>query len=193
MLIAFNKPYGVISQFTKDGSSSKTLKEFSFPPDVYPLGRLDLDSEGLLLLSDETGLNARLLHPKYRHVREYLAQVERIPPAHALESLAEGVILQGRRTLPCRAWLLCPQPEIPPRNPPIRFRKSVETCWLGLELTEGKNHQVRRMTASVGHPTLRLIRTRIGQFMLGELPTGSWKILDRSERNLVFASVPDNK
>lgn len=187
MLLAFNKPYGVLSQFTPDGSPNRPLAEFGFPKDVYPIGRLDADSEGLLLLSDEPGLNTRLLHPRNAHEREYWAQVERIPTAEALQQLSKGVVIQGHKTLPGRAWLLDPQPSVPPRDPPIRFRKSVPDCWLGLELVEGKNRQVRRMTAAVGHPTLRLMRVRIGQFMLGDLAAGKWKELSAAERKLVLA------
>src|ERR1041385_2550758 len=120
MLIAFNKPYGVLSQFTPDGSPNRPLAEFGFPKDVYPIGRLDADSEGLLLLSDEPELNQRLLHPKQAHEREYWVQVERIPTDQALKELQHGMTLQGRKTLPCRAWILDPQPEVPPRAPPIR-------------------------------------------------------------------------
>src|SRR6266571_539290 len=173
MLLAFHKPYGVLSQFTADGSSNRTLAEFGFPKNVYPIGRLDADSEGLLLLSDEARLNQMLLHPTRAHGREYWAQVERIPSEEALQKLKSGITIQKRQTLPCRAWMLDPQPELPPRDPPIRFRKSVPTCWIGLELVEGKNRQVRHMTAAMGHPTLRLIRVRVGRFQLGDLPAGS--------------------
>jgi len=138
------------------------------------------------LLSDEPELNARLLHPRNAHEREYWAQVERIPDSEALQKLSRGILLQGRKTLPSRAWLLDPQPEIPPREPPIRFRKSVPTCWLGLELVEGKNRQVRRMTAAIGHPTLRLMRVRIGSFQLDNLVPGKWKELNREERQRVL-------
>ena len=209
VLIAFNKPYGVVSQFMPDGSPRRTLAEFGFPKDVYPIGRLDADSEGLLLLSDEPAWNERLLHPRHAHEREYWAQVERIPAPEALKKLERGVSIQSRKTLPCRAWILEPQPEIsvvaadvsrlhnsssqsgltsaatiikiPPRDPPIRFRKSVPDCWIGLELIEGKNRQARRMTAAIGHPTLRLIRIRIGNFWLSELPPGQWRILSPQE------------
>jgi 23S rRNA pseudouridine2457 synthase len=181
MLIAFNKPFGVLSQFTGDGSANRTLAEFGFPKNVYPIGRLDADSEGLLLLSDEAEWNEKLLHPRHAHAREYWAQVEKIPAPESLGKLAKGILIQGRKTLPCRAWILEPQPEIPPRVPPIRFRKSVPDCWIGLELTEGKNRQVRRMTAAIGHPTLRLLRARIGKFWLGDLPAGQWKILSVAE------------
>jgi len=186
VLIAFNKPFGVLSQFTSDDSRCRTLAEFGFPKSVYPIGRLDADSEGLLLLSDEPELNERLLHPRHAHAREYWAQIERIPTTAALRQLAKGLDVQGRRTLPCRAWVLEPQPELPPRDPPIRFRKTVPTCWLGLELVEGKNRQVRRMTAAIGHPTLRLIRVRIGSFELGDSLAGRWIVLTAEERGLVL-------
>jgi 23S rRNA pseudouridine2457 synthase len=186
VLIAFHKPFGVISQFTPDGSPNKTLAGFGLPKDVYPIGRLDADSEGLLLLSDEAELNEQLLHPRHGHGRTYWAQVENVPAPESLDRLARGVVIQGRRSLPCRAWLLHPQPEVPPRTPPIRFRKHIATAWVGLELVEGKNRQVRRMTAAIGHPTLRLIRVRIGNFELGGLAAGSGKELDRKERELVL-------
>jgi 23S rRNA pseudouridine2457 synthase len=212
VLIAFNKPFGVLSQFTGDGSPNRALAEFQFPKNVYPIGRLDADSEGLLLLSDESAWNERLLHPRHAHEREYWAQVEKIPSPESLKKLKKGILIQGRKTLPCRAWLLEPQPEvlivaadvnrlnipndqsgltsaatnitIPPRVPPIRFRKSVPDCWIGLELIEGKNRQVRRMTAAIGHPTLRLLRVRIGGLKLADLAPGKWKILSEEERNL---------
>ena len=143
MLFAFNKPYGVLSQFTPDGSPNQALAAFGFPKGVYPIGRLDADSEGLLLLTDEAGLNQRLLHPRQAHEREYWAQLERVPSPEDLRRMERGVVVQGRKTLPCRAWVLQPEPEVPPRVPPIRYRKSVPTCWVGLELVEGKNRQVR--------------------------------------------------
>ena len=182
MLIAFHKPYGVLSRFTPDGSPNRTLTEFGFPKSVYPIGRLDADSEGLLLLSDEARLNERLLHPRHAHEREYWVQVERIPTPDALLKLAKGLVIQEHQTLPCRAWILDPQPDVPPRDPPIRFRKTVPTCWIGLELAEGKNRQVRRMTAAIGHPTVRLIRVRIGNLELHSLPCRAWRILTAAER-----------
>lgn len=188
MLIAFNKPFNVLSQFTPDGSPNRPLAEFGFPKNVYPIGRLDADSEGLLLLSDEPGLNERLLHPRHAHEREYWAQVERVPTDEALRQLAAGVVIQGRQTLGCRAWRLDPQPVMPSRVPPIRVRKTVPDCWIGLELVEGKNRQVRRMTAAVGHPTLRLVRVRIGQFRLEGLGPGKWQVLTEVERKQVFAN-----
>lgn len=187
MLIAFHKPCDVLSRFTGDGSPNRTLASFGFPDRVYPIGRLDADSEGLLLLSDEPALNRALLHPRRAHQREYWALVERIPAPEALHRLERGVIVAGRGTLPCRAWILEPQPQVPPRDPPIRFRKSVPTCWIGLVLVEGKNRQVRRMTAAVGHPTLRLVRVRIGRYELGGLKPGTWKTLTTEERNRVLA------
>ena len=186
MLLAFHKPYGVISQFPSDGSPNRTLAEFGFPKDIYPLGRLDADSEGLLLLSDEPGLNTRLLDPKNAHTRCYWAQVEGMPTSTGLDKLSQGVSIGDHQTLPCRAWLLEPQPQLPPRDPPIRVRKTIPDCWIALELTEGKNRQVRKMTAAVGHPTLRLLRVQIGNFQLGNLPPSQWKELTPSERNQVF-------
>ena len=189
MLICFHKPYGILSQFTPErGSRWGTLAEFGFPKNVYPIGRLDADSEGLLLLSDEPQWNARLLHPDRAHVREYWAQVERIPSEHSLRQLETGVTIGGHRTLPCRAVLLDPQPEVAPRDPPIRVRKTVADCWISLELVEGKYHQVRKMTASIGHPTLRLIRVRIGQLRLAEVAgvdCGTWVELDARGRSAV--------
>jgi 23S rRNA pseudouridine2457 synthase len=186
MLLAFHKPYAVLSQFTSDGSPHATLAQFKFPPRVYPIGRLDADSEGLLLLSDEPALNQRLLHPKHQHPREYWVQVEQIPSPRTLRDLAAGLRIQNRMTRPCRVQLLDPPPDLPPRNPPIRHRKTVPTAWLALELVEGRNRQVRRMTAAVGHPTLRLIRVRIGDYALGRLAPGQWTELDPADRQAVL-------
>ena len=191
MLIAFHKPYGVLSQFTRDDSPNRPLAEFGFPARVYPIGRLDADSEGLLLLSDEARWNERLLLPRHAHEREYWAQVENIPAPENLDKIRKGVVIQGHKTLPCKAWLLDPQPQIAPRVPPIRVRKQIPDCWIGLELIEGKNRQVRRMTAAIGHPTLRLIRVRIGNFRLGDLPAGTWKILSAAECALVSGNATD--
>ena len=186
VLLAFHKPYGIVSQFTPDGSHHGTLAEFGFPKGVYPIGRLDAESEGLLLLSDEAELNARLLHPSRGHTRTYWAQVERVPSDESLAQLERGVKIGGHQTLPCRAYRLDPQPMLPPRVPPIRFRKNVPETWIALELVEGKNHQVRKMTAAVGHPTLRLMRVRIGAFELGKIDAGKWRELAASERAAVF-------
>jgi 23S rRNA pseudouridine2457 synthase len=189
VLLALHKPYGVLSQFTPEpGSRWRTLADFGLPKNVYALGRLDADSEGLLLLSDEPGLNSRLLDPKNAHRREYWAQVERVPSADTVVRLARGgIALDDYRTLPCSARLLDPAPALPPRDPPIRVRKNVPDAWLALELIEGKNRQVRRMTAAVGHPTLRLVRARVGDFALGELAPGKWRELTDAERAAVFA------
>src|SRR3984957_20163318 len=185
MLIAFNKPFGVLSQFTSDGSKNRALAEFGFPKNVYPIGRLDADSEGFLLLSDEAKWNEKLLHPKNAHEREYWAQVEKIPSPESLKKLENGILIQGRKTLPCRAWILQPHPEIAPRVPPIRFRKSVPDCWIGLGLVEGKSRQGWHIAAAIGHPTLRLIRVRIGNFQLNDLPAGQWRTLLSEEYNLL--------
>jgi 23S rRNA pseudouridine2457 synthase len=182
MLLAFSKPYGVLSRFTPDGSRHRPLADFGFPSGVYPIGRLDADSEGLLLLSDESTWNGKLLDPERGHEREYWVQVERVPSADALQRLASGIMIAGARTRPVRAVVLDPSPELPARVPPVRFRKTVPDCWLRLVLHEGKNRQVRRMTAAVGHPTLRLVRVRIASVTLGTLLSGAWRELGREER-----------
>ena len=191
MLVAFNKPYGVLSQFTPDGSRNRPLRDFEFPPDVYPIGRLDADSEGLLLLSDEAELNERLLHPRHAHARTYWVQVERVPTREALRQLERGLEVQQYKTRPCTAAILDPQPQVPPRDPPIRFRKSVPDIWISVTLIEGKNRQVRRMTAAIGHPTLRLIRVAIGAFKLGEVRPGQWRRLNPAEREAIFIAPTD--
>jgi 23S rRNA pseudouridine2457 synthase len=187
MLLALNKPYGVLSQFTPEpGSKWRTLADCRLPPQVYALGRLDADSEGLLLLSDEKGLASRLLDPDAGHPREYWAQVEGVPSDDALRRLERGVTIGGHQTRPCVVRRLEPAPTLPPRVPPIRVRLSVPDTWIALELTEGKNRQVRRMTAAVGHPTLRLVRARIGRFELGPLKPGRWRELTAAERAAVL-------
>lgn len=188
MLIAFHKPFRVLSCFTPDGSANRTLAEFGFPPDVYPIGRLDADSEGLLLLSDEPQWNQRLLTPSQGHPRTYFVQVEGIPDEPALQTLRSGVVIQGQRTLPCDAGRLPESPPLPPRDPPIRFRKSVPDCWIAVTITEGRNRQVRRMTAAVGHPTLRLVRHAIGGLTLTHLglAPGQWVELDAAGQSRVL-------
>jgi 23S rRNA pseudouridine2457 synthase len=176
--LLFNKPYDVLTQFSGD---SRTLKDYISVPNVYPAGRLDRDSEGLLLLSDDGALQHRLTDPKFAHPRTYWAQVERIPTTQAIQTLTTGVLIENHRTKPARVKLLPTDPDLPPRDPPIRFRKSVPTAWLELILTEGRNRQVRRMTAAVGHPTLRLVRVAIGNLRLDDLPPGKWRDLTAAE------------
>ncbi len=184
MILAFHKPYGVLSQFRRREPGHRTLAEFGLPEKVYPIGRLDADSEGLLLLSDEKEWNDRLLHPRHGHERTYHAQVEGIMTEEAAAALREGILIQGRMTLPCRARIL-KDPGYPPRNPPVRFRLSVPTSWIELKLTEGRNRQVRRMTAAAGFPTLRLIRVAIGGLELKGLAEGCWRRLTPEERELL--------
>lgn len=190
MVLAFHKPYGVLSQFTPEpGSRWGTLADFGLPARVYPVGRLDADSEGLLVLTDERGLNHRLLDPTAAHPRTYWAQVERIPDDAALARLAQGGLeIAGHRCLPCTVRRLEPPPALPARIPPIRFRKNVPDCWIELVLREGKNRQVRRMTAAIGHPTLRLVRHAIGSLTLDklELAPGAWKQLDADACRALF-------
>lgn len=188
--LAFFKPYEVLCQFTKEpGSNKHTLAEFNFPKDVYPVGRLDYDSEGLLLLSNDGRLNSTLLNPENSHWRTYLAQIENIPEPPALNLLRNGVMIEGRKTLPAEARLLESEPSLPERARPIRFRKNIPTAWLELRLVEGRNRQVRKMTAAVGHPTLRLLRTRIGEFDLlrTELEPGHWQHLSSQDLLEIFA------
>ena len=185
MLLAFHKPYGVLSQFTKQEPDHVTLAEFGFPKHVYPIGRLDWDSEGLLLLSDEREWNDWLLHPRYSHDRTYHAQVEGIATEEKMIILRKGVFTQERKTWPCKARLL-EDPGYPPRSVPIRFRLSVPTSWIEISLMEGKNRQVRKMTAVVGLPTLRLIRVAINRLPLGNLPLGQWRELGDKERNILL-------
>lgn len=177
-----HKPYGVLSQFSDRSANPRpTLKDYISVPDVYPVGRLDQDSEGLLLLTNHGALQHRLSDPRYGHPRTYWVQVENIPHPQALEQLRRGVEIQGYRTKPAQVHLLAPQPELPPRNPPIRVRQHIPTVWIAMTLTEGRNRQVRRMTAAVGFPTLRLIRVAIAQLTLDGLAPGAWRYLDPPE------------
>ena len=183
-LIAFNKPYGVLSQFTDKGNADSpraTLSDHIDLPGVYPAGRLDRDSEGLLLLTDDGKLQARISSPRFKTEKTYLVQVEGLPDDAALEALRNGVTLKDGPTRPARARRIDP-PDIWPRNPPVRYRKSVPDCWLELTITEGRNRQVRRMTAHVGHPTLRLIRWRIGEWSLDGLAPGEWRDVAENPR-----------
>jgi len=171
-IFLFYKPFGVLCQFTGD-PGQKTLGNFGpFPDDVYPAGRLDADSEGLVLLTNDGRLKHLLMEPKYAHPRTYLAQVERVPTEEGLEQLRRGVIIEGKQTLPVEIQLLSTEPDLPPRNPPIRFRKNVPTAWFEITLREGRNRQVRKMTAAIGHPTLRLVRIKILDLDLEGLKPG---------------------
>lgn len=187
--LLFYKPYDVLSQFglptptagqpraAESPAPPATLKDFIPIPEVYPVGRLDRDSEGLLLLTDDGKLQHQLTDPRYGHPRTYWVQVERIPDAAAIAQLQQGVTIRNYRTRPAHAQLLPSPPDLPPRHPPIRYRKSVPTAWLELTLTEGRNRQVRRMTAAVGYPTLRLVRVAIASLQLDGLQPGAWRHL----------------
>lgn len=172
-LIRFNKPYGVLSQFTPEGRW-RGLKDFIDVPGVYVAGRLDADSEGLLLLTDSGPLQARISDPRHKMEKTYWVQVEGIPDDAALALLQRGVQLSDGPTLPARVRRLQPPPALWQREPPIRVRQNVPDCWMELVIREGRNRQVRRMTAAVGHPTLRLVRTAIGPYRLDDLAPGSW-------------------
>lgn len=175
-LILFNKPYGTLSQFSDRGTAAgrSTLSDFIAVPGVYPAGRLDGDSEGLLLLSDDGRLQARISHPRYKMPKTYLVQVEGVPDPTALDRLRHGIVLNDGPTKPAEVRPIDP-PELWPRDPPVRFRKSVPDRWLSLTIREGRNRQVRRMTAAVGHPTLRLVRWAVGPWTLDGLAPGQWQ------------------
>ena len=170
--ILFNKPYGVLCQFTEESGKS-TLKNFGpFPKDVYPAGRLDFDSEGLLFLTNDPLVSHRLTDPAFGHPRTYLVQVDGVPTRAELRRLMDGVLVQGRRTREAEARVVDEPPGLSPRIPPIRYRKAIPTSWIVLTLREGRNRQVRRMTAAIGHPTLRLIRVGIGRLGIGGIAPG---------------------
>jgi len=178
--LVFNKPYGVLSCFT-DPEGRPTLAGYIPIPDVYAAGRLDFDSEGVLLLTSDGTLAQRIMDPKQKVPKVYWVQVERIPEADSLQHLQEGVLLSGQRTRPAKAVLLADPPPVPPRPVPIRYRKTVPTAWISITISEGLNRQVRRMTAAVGHPALRLIRVEIGPIKLGDLRPGKWRELNDHE------------
>lgn len=176
-LILFNKPYGVICQFTPEGGHA-SLKDFIPLPGFYPAGRLDADSEGLVLLTDDGGLQHRISNPRFKLPKTYWVQIEGEPDETALIKLRQGVVLNDFRTRPAQACLMDEPDDLWPRTPPVRYRKNIATAWISLILNEGKNRQVRRMTAAVLFPTLRLIRYAIGKYTLQGLAPGEWRILN---------------
>ncbi|MFQ4135407.1 pseudouridine synthase [Nodosilinea sp. PGN35] len=187
--VLFYKPYNVLSQFSAGstppapGSAPRlTLKDFIPIADVYPVGRLDFDSEGLMLLTNHGRVQHRLSEPRFGHPRTYWAQVEQVPTQAALAQLRQGVSIKGYRTRPCQVERLAIAPPLPDRDPPIRYRQRIPTAWLAITLQEGKNRQVRRMTAAVGHPTLRLVRQAIAHLRLGELQPGQWRHATAAEQ-----------
>lgn len=178
MLIAFNKPFNVLCQFTdRSDPPRRTLAEFGLPPDVYAAGRLDYDSEGLLLLTDDGLLANRLTDPRHKQPKTYWVQVEGTPSSEQLDAMRRGVVLNDGATRPALVERLDPAPPLWPRDPPVRFRKTVPDAWLSMTITEGRNRQVRRMTAAVGLPTLRLVRVAMGDTRLADLPPGEWRAL----------------
>ena len=190
--IKFWKPFRVLTQFNPD-EERETLADYIKMPDVYSAGRLDYDSEGLMILTDDGKLNHMLTHPKHGHPRTYWAQVENIPDEAALNKLRRGaIIIKNYKTKPALARRI-EAPNLPERNPPIRVRKEIPDCWIELTLTEGKNRQVRRMTAAIGHPTLRLIRAAIGTITLDGLEQGQWKELSKVELKTLWKSIKDNR
>ncbi len=179
--ILFYKPYAVLCQFSPE-EGKQTLKDFlSLPKDVYPVGRLDYESEGLLLLTNDTDVKNQLTHPKFGHPKTYLAQVERLPAEESLEKLRRGVLIEGAQTKPAEVELLNREPDLPARPVPIRFRKNIPTAWLKITIREGRNRQVRKMTAAVGHPTLRLVRIRIANLGMGGLQPGEQRAVQKKE------------
>jgi len=188
MLIAFNKPYGVLCQFTDRSTPPRpTLAGFGLPPDVYPAGRLDHDSEGLLLLTDDGVLAHRLTAPRHKLPKTYWVQVEGQPGKDQLRALRAGIELGDGKTLPADARRIAPPPDLWPRDPPVRFRKTVPDAWIELVLREGRNRQVRRMTAAVGLPTLRLVRAAVGAHRLDGLEPGQWRRVAFSDAELLSA------
>jgi 23S rRNA pseudouridine2457 synthase len=188
--LLFYKPFGVLSQFTDQNPDPRlTLKHYIDVPEVYAVGRLDKDSEGLMLLTNHGWMQNRICDPKFAHPRTYWVQVERCPTPKAIAQLQQGVTIRDYRTKPAKVELFEEPPDLPPRDPPIRFRPSIPTAWLTITLTEGKNRQVRRMTASVGSPTLRLVRFAIGPLTILGLQPGQWRELTPIERQALKTFV----
>jgi len=185
--LIFCKPYRVLTSFT-DPDGRPTTGDYVDVPDVYAAGRLDYDSEGLLLLTSDGKLAHRITHPRHKLQKVYLAQVENIPSVEALSQLRHGVVIKGERTRPAKIELLTKEPPLFPRSVPIRYRKDIPTAWLKITLQEGRKRQVRRMTAAVGHPTLRLIRIAIGPLSLGNLQPGQWRDLTPAEQKALAES-----
>lgn len=185
--LIFNKPYGVLTQFTDADGNRPTLKNYINVPSVYAVGRLDQDSEGLLLLTNNGIVQHKLTDPKFHHPKTYWAQVEGIPTSEAISQLEQGVNIQTYKTRPAQVKVLQNQ-DIPPRHPPIRFRAQIPTTWLEITLTEGKNRQVRKMTAAIGFPTLRLMRVQIGNLKLNQLAIGQWRDLTEQEVKAIIAT-----
>lgn len=178
--ILFHKPFDVLCQFSpQDGV--KTLGDFNLPKDVYPAGRLDKDSEGLLLLTDDGPFIEKLLNPKNEKPKTYWVLVERVPTEEALQKMRVGLKIEDYITKPCKVKIIDPQPSVPVRDPPVRTRKTVQDVWLEMEIVEGKNRQVRKMTAAIGHPTLRLIRKNIANLSVDEIEIGTWKEISRKD------------
>ncbi len=191
--IKFWKPFQVLTQFTTDNSERQTLADYIPIPAVYPAGRLDYDSEGLMLLTDDGNLNHMLTHPKHGHPRTYWAQVENIPDEEALDEIRRGgIMIKNYKTKPAIATRI-DAPDLPDRNPPIRYRANIPDCWLELTLTEGKKRQVRRMTAAIGYPTLRLFRTSIGPITLEGLQEGEFTELTDVEMEALRASIAESR
>jgi len=176
--LIFNKPYGVLCQFS-DEAGRKTLKDFIPIPGIYSVGRLDFDSEGLLLLTNDGVLKHRVSDPRYKQPKIYWAQVERVPSQEELNKLRNGIMIEGKRTLPAEIKLMSDDPAVWERSKPIRFRKTVPTCWLEITINEGMNRQVRKMTAAIGHPCLRLIRVAIGPIRLNDLKPGEYNFIEK--------------
>jgi 23S rRNA pseudouridine2457 synthase len=191
--LKFWKPYQVLTQFNPDEDGRETLADYISVPDVYSAGRLDYDSEGLMILTDDGKLNHTLTHPKHGHPRTYWAQVEHIPDETALNKLRRGgIAIKDYKTRPALARRI-EAPILPERNPPIRYRKEIPDCWIELTLTEGKNRQLRRMTAAIGHPTLRLVRAAIGTITLDGLQQGQWQELTPSELKSLWVSIKSSR